>query len=90
MAYAPGVSNQPTFPGFTEKIAALSSILREQHLGHVDIAVDGGVNESVLADYRDAGANFFVFGSSGLFLPATDLARQIDAIKLRLGFASAS
>jgi pentose-5-phosphate-3-epimerase len=43
--------------------------------------VDGGISVERMRMYRDFGANFFILGSSGLFIPNTRLSEQIDRVK---------
>ena len=81
MAYPPGIRNQKASPGFERRIGELERLLDEHGKDRVDIAVDGGVSEAVLKPYRQAGANFFILGSSGLFIPSTDLAVQADRVR---------
>ncbi len=81
MAYSPGMLNQEPVPHFEDQIRELTSFLESHGKNHIDIAVDGGISEQNLSQYRDAGANFFVFGSSGLFIPGKGLEKQIDRLK---------
>jgi ribulose-phosphate 3-epimerase len=82
MAYAPGVRNQKATPGFENRIRELAQLLDAHGKDAVDIAVDGGVSEALIKRYRDSGANFFILGSSGLFVPHTSLAQQADRVQL--------
>jgi pentose-5-phosphate-3-epimerase len=81
MAYAPGIRNQNPLPAFENRIEKLNNLLLTQKRTEVDIAVDGGVSEDKMADYKKCGANFFILGSSGLFVPHTDLKTQISKIR---------
>lgn len=80
MAYAPGVRNQKATPGFENRIRELAQLLDAHGKAAVDIAVDGGVSEPLIQSYRESGANFFILGSSGLFVPHTSLAQQADRV----------
>jgi ribulose-phosphate 3-epimerase len=82
MAYAPGVRNQRAMPGFERRIRELALLLDEHGKGAVDIAVDGAVSEALMARYRACGANFFILGSSGLFVSGRPLAEQADRVRL--------
>ena len=82
MAYAPGTRNQKATLGFDRRIRELARLLDGHGKGAVDIAVDGGVSEALMKRYREAGANFFILGSTGLFIPGTSLAEQADRVRL--------
>ncbi len=84
MAYAPGVGSQAPFPNFTAKVEALAALLDRNGFGEVDIAVDGGVSGEYLTKYRQAGANFFVLGNSGLFVADNSLDHQIDEVRAQI------
>ena len=81
MAYAPGIRNQSPLPDFSNRIEKLNNLLVALKREDIDIAVDGGVTEDKMAEYNDCGANFMILGSSGLFIPNTDLEAQITKIK---------
>lgn len=80
MAYAPGIRNQTAAAGFEQRVSELDELLNEQGRNGIDIAVDGGISQELLKTYKEAGANFFIMGSSGLFIPDTKLSEQIDRI----------
>jgi ribulose-phosphate 3-epimerase len=84
MTYAPGIRNQTAATGFEQRISALSRLLDEHGGAGIDIAVDGGISQKILKSYKEAGANFFIMGSSGLFIPNTRLSDQIDRVKRML------
>ncbi len=84
MTYAPGIRNQTAASGFERRISALSRLLDEHGGDGLDIAVDGGISQKILKSYKEAGANFFIMGSSGLFIPNTSLSDQIDRVKRML------
>ena len=81
MAYSPGVRDQEPFPDFEKKVKNLADLLERKRLPNVDIAVDGGLSEELIRKYRDCGANFFVLGSTGLFVASRPLDEQLDRIK---------
>jgi ribulose-phosphate 3-epimerase len=81
MAYAPGIRNQKAVLGFERRIGETLGLLARHNRLATDIAVDGGVSLAHLRTYSEAGANFFILGSSGLFIPGTELPEQIDRIK---------
>ena len=51
-------------PACLEKVKEIRHILSNRGLEHVDIEVDGGINERNLAQVLAAGANVIVSGSS--------------------------
>ena len=84
MAYSPGGDNQEAFPDFEKRIKTVADLVRKDKAGTIDIAVDGNVNEKNIGLYNSQGANFFVLGTSGLFLSRGDLDGQIDKIRRNL------
>ena len=80
MAYSPGISGQKPVLNFESRIKELDNILKECKRQSIDIAVDGGISEKNVKKLRVNGANFFIFGNSGLFIPETKLGDQIDKI----------
>ena len=80
MAYSPGTRGQKPISNFEGRIKELRDLLIERDREHVDIAVDGGVSEDKLQIFKNKGANFFIFGTSGLFMPGITLETQIDKI----------
>jgi ribulose-phosphate 3-epimerase len=81
MAYPPGIRNQRAAPDFDRRIRELDQLLESHGHGTIDIAVDGGVSEANMKQYRQSGANFFILGSSGLFIPNTRLEEQADRVR---------
>ena len=81
MAYSPGVRDQAPFPNFAAKVTATAALLDARGLSAVAVGVDGGVSQEYLRKYEQAGANFFVLGSTGLFLPERSLDSQVDAVR---------
>ncbi|MDD3338013.1 MAG: ribulose-phosphate 3-epimerase [Lachnospiraceae bacterium] len=63
MSVNPGFGGQKYIESSTGKIAELREILDEKKL-HVDIEVDGGINDETLPIVLDAGANIIVAGSA--------------------------
>ena len=80
MAYSPGTRGQKPIANFEGRIKELRELLIEHNREHIDIAVDGGVSEDKLQIFKSNGANFFIFGTSGLFMPGITLEAQIDNI----------
>ena len=81
MAYSPGTRGQKPIANFLGRIKELRELLIERDRENIDIAVDGGVSEDKLQIFKNNGANFFIFGTSGLFMPGIPLETQIDKIR---------
>jgi ribulose-phosphate 3-epimerase len=81
MAYSPGTTGQSPIRDFEGRVAALTELLGQRGREHIDIAVDGGVSEESISKLAKKGATFFVFGTSGLFMPGRKLDEQIDRIQ---------
>ena len=81
MAYSPGTTGQRPVQDFEGRVGALHELLQKRGREQVDIAVDGGVSEERIPKLAKQGANFFVFGTSGLFMPDRDLEQQVGAIQ---------
>lgn len=64
MTVEPGFGGQELMSGCLEKVKEIRRILLNKGLGHVDVEVDGGVNERNLGQVLSAGANVIVSGSS--------------------------
>ena len=81
MAYSPGTTGQSPVQDFEGRVGALHNLLQKHGREQVDIAVDGGVSEERIPKLAEKGANFFVFGTSGLFMPHRDLEQQVSTIQ---------
>ncbi len=64
MTVEPGFGGQELIPECVEKVKELRRVLADRGLQHVDIEVDGGINEGNLGLILDAGANVIVSGSA--------------------------
>ena len=64
MTVEPGFGGQELIPECLEKVRELRQILTHRGLGHVDVEVDGGINQKNLRQVLEAGANVIVSGSS--------------------------
>lgn len=80
MTVNPGFGGQKFISGMLSKIRALRTQLNEMGLAHVDIEVDGGVNEETSRLVREAGANVLVAGNA-IF----GQSNRADAIRLIRG-----
>lgn len=81
MTVNPGFAGQKMVPGCLEKIRRLKAYLAENGHESVEIEVDGNVSFENAKLMREAGADIFVAGSSGLFRQDSTLAEA--AKKLR-------
>ncbi|KEO81949.1 ribulose-phosphate 3-epimerase [Tumebacillus flagellatus] len=64
MTVNPGFGGQKFIQNVVPKIKDLRRVLDAQNLQHVEIEVDGGINEETSRIVRDAGANVLVAGSA--------------------------
>lgn len=64
MTVEPGFGGQKLMPACLEKVKEIRHILSNRGLEHVDVEVDGGINEGNLEQVLLAGANVIVSGSS--------------------------
>lgn len=64
MTVNPGFGGQKFIPSVLEKIKKLRTSLYESGLSHIDIEVDGGVNNETAKTIVEAGANILVAGSA--------------------------
>ncbi len=78
MSVCPGFGGQKFQPHSVGKIRRLRKIL-DENKPSVQIAVDGGVNRDNIKTLRDAGANFFIAGSS--VFGARDIAQAIQELR---------
>ena len=63
MSVNPGFGGQKYLPSQEEKIKLLRKVISERDLS-INIEIDGGINESTIAQATKAGANVFVAGSA--------------------------
>ncbi len=65
MTVEPGFGGQKYLPVSTERIRTLRALIDENSAGnHVDLEVDGGINDATIDLVLEAGANVIVAGSS--------------------------
>ena len=64
MTVNPGFGGQAFIPGVVPKIRELRRMLDERGLNHVEIEVDGGVNEQTARLCKEAGATVLVAGNA--------------------------
>ncbi|HEU5316908.1 MAG TPA: ribulose-phosphate 3-epimerase [Chloroflexota bacterium] len=80
MTVEPGYSGQPFQPQMLPKLSAIAG----QAPATVTLAVDGGIDEHTIKRCADAGATFFVAGSS-VYSPRRSVAEGVKALRLALG-----
>lgn len=83
MTVNPGFGGQTFISAMLPKITRLRKMLNERGLNHVDIEVDGGINEVTAKQVTAAGANVLVAGNAIFNQPDRALAIQ----KIRQGNA---
>ncbi len=79
MSVSPGFGNQVYLPNSTSRIARLRQVLDGRGLRGVDIAVDGGIKASNIAEVAAAGADVMVIGSA-IFNAQASVAANIAAL----------
>lgn len=79
MTVNPGFGGQAFIPNVVPKIRELRRMLDERGLGHVEIEIDGGVNEQTAKLCREAGATVLVAGSA--VFGQADRAKAISLIR---------
>lgn len=75
-----GFAGQPFIPEMLSKIKSLRK-LREKLGLNFKIQIDGSCNNKTFAQLKEAGADIFVVGSSGLFSRDKDLAKAYTLMK---------
>ncbi|WP_405082562.1 ribulose-phosphate 3-epimerase [Paenibacillus chitinolyticus] len=83
MTVNPGFGGQSFIPGMLSKIRGLRGKLRERGLDHVEIEVDGGINEKTALLVAEAGATMAVAGNAVFGRP--DRAEAIRLIRESAG-----
>ncbi|MBV6712849.1 ribulose-phosphate 3-epimerase [Paenibacillus chitinolyticus] len=83
MTVNPGFGGQSFIPGMLSKIRGLRGKLRERGLDHVEIEVDGGINEKTAPLVAEAGATMAVAGNAVFGRP--DRAEAIRLIRESAG-----
>ena len=81
MAYSPGTTGQRPVRGFEGRVDALHELLQRHGMEQIDIAVDGGVTEEHITSLVQHGANFFILGTSGLFMKNRTLKEQVARLQ---------
>jgi ribulose-phosphate 3-epimerase len=79
MSVEPGFGGQKFIQSSLEKIAELRRLLDDRGLGHVELGVDGGVNEATIGSVARAGATLAVSGS-GVFNDRASVADNVRAL----------
>lgn len=72
MTVDPGFAGQAFIPEMLDKIRELKEIKEKEGYNYI-IEIDGSCNEKTFAQLKEAGAEVFVVGSSGLFNKDEDL-----------------
>ncbi len=64
MSVNPGFGGQSFIPHTLNKLEQLKAILKEKHLEHIEVEVDGGVKLNNIGEIAAAGADILVAGSA--------------------------
>lgn len=81
MTVNPGFAGQPFIPSMVRKVETLRDFLAAYGRSDVLISVDGNVNSTTVPALAAAGAQMFIGGSSGLFLPDRGFAEAVQALR---------
>ena len=76
----PAYAGQPFNPNGVANMIKVRDAAKELGLD-LEIAADGSVSEGRLAQFIDAGCNHFICGTSSIFKPQSDLAKNAAAFK---------
>lgn len=79
MTVNPGFGGQTFIPAVLPKVKELRRMLDERGLGHVEIEIDGGVNEQTAKLCKEAGATVLVAGNA--VFGQADRAKAISLIR---------
>jgi ribulose-phosphate 3-epimerase len=82
MSVCPGFGGQEFQPDSLRKIRKLRALL-DEHRPEIQVAVDGGVSKENARQLYEAGANFFVAGSS--IFKARDIAGAVRELREAIG-----
>lgn len=77
MTVDPGFAGQPFIPEMVEKIKEAKTLKEEMGYSYL-IEIDGSCNEKTFRMLREAGAEVFIVGTSGLFSKDGDLEKAWD------------
>ena len=81
MAVNPGFSGRKMVPMTLQKIKDTREILNNLGYEHIMVEVDGNVSLDNAPLMRESGADMFVGGSSGLFLPNIDIQDAVQDLR---------
>lgn len=81
MAVNPGFAGRKMVPMTLQKIKDTREILDNLGYEHIMVEVDGNVSLANAPLMRESGADMFVGGSSGLFLPNIDIQNAVQALR---------
>ena len=78
MTVNPGFAGQKLIPSMLDKIKKTREFLDANGYEHVEIEVDGNVSFENVPKMKQAGANIYVSGSSGVFIKTMDIDTAIQ------------
>ena len=82
MTVNPGFSGQMMVEGALEKISSLRRYLDEKGYGNVHIEVDGQVGFELSGKMREAGADIFASGTSGVYRKGQTIKDNLDTMEM--------
>ena len=82
MTVNPGFSGQMMVEGALEKILSLRRYLDEKGYGNVHIEVDGQVGFELSGKMREAGADIFASGTSGVYRKGQTIKDNLDTMEM--------
>ncbi|HRR91492.1 MAG TPA: ribulose-phosphate 3-epimerase [bacterium] len=83
MTVEPGFAGQKFIPQIIEKVRILKGLISRENPS-VRIEVDGAISAEIGRDLRSAGAEIFVGGTSGIFMPDGNLNENLIRFKKAL------
>ena len=75
-----GFSGQPFIEEMLDKIAEAKK-LREENGYHCKIQIDGSCNPKTFKRLKEAGADIYILGGSGLFSIDSDIHKAVEIMK---------
>lgn len=81
MTVNPGFAGQKFIYSSIDKVRGLRTWLDDLGYDAIEIEVDGSIGEETVKLLRDAGANIFVLGTSGLFKENMDYCKNLEVMR---------
>lgn len=81
MTVNPGFAGQPFIAAMVRKVELVRDLLARHGRSDVVVSVDGNINVTTVPPLAAAGAQMFIGGSSGLFLPDKSFAEAVRELR---------